>query len=248
MRRVEDYLTSGRFRYTTDVKQPGQDPLLDFLFETHAGYCQHFAGAAALLLRLAGVPTRVVTGFATGKRTGAETYTVRDKDAHAWIEVYFLGYGWVSLNPTPAAAEAEVASELDVFAPRDTGGGGDGRTPLALVGGMGALLALGAVFARRRRRDGVGLGEVLAGVAGPVAPSTTLQGLRPRLALLGPSVAALVDEAERARFAADGSVEPSYPRLRVWRALVRDVGRVRALRLLIRQRFQHRAPDLLVDH
>ena len=104
VRRVEDYLTSGRFRYTTDVDEPGEDPLLEFLFETHAGYCQHFAGAAALLLRLAGVPTRVVTGFATGKRTGDETYIVRDKDAHAWIEVYFPGFGWVPFNPTPAAA------------------------------------------------------------------------------------------------------------------------------------------------
>ena len=123
VRRVEDYLTSGRFRYTTDVEEPGADPLLDFLFKTRAGYCQHFAGAAALLLRLAGVPTRVVSGFATGKRTGENTYDVRDEDAHAWIEVYFPGYGWVPFNPTPASAEADVAPETDVLAARSAGGG-----------------------------------------------------------------------------------------------------------------------------
>ena len=121
VRRVEDYLTGGHFRYTTDVKEPGSDPLFEFLFETRAGYCQHFAGAAALLLRLAGVPTRVVSGFATGKRTGENTYTVRDEDAHAWIEVYFPGYGWVPFNPTPSAAEADVAPETDVLAAASSG-------------------------------------------------------------------------------------------------------------------------------
>ena len=60
----------GRYRYTTDVRKPGLEPLNEFLFHTHAGYCQHFAGAAALLLRVAGVPTRVVVGFATGEQIG----------------------------------------------------------------------------------------------------------------------------------------------------------------------------------
>jgi len=233
VRRVEDYLKSGRYRYTTDVGQPGEDPLLDFLFVTHAGYCQHFAGAAALLLRLVGVPTRVVTGFATGKRTGDETYTVRDQDAHAWIEVYFEGYGWVAFNPTPDAAEADVASETDVFAATKGGGGGGGRLPLAGVAGLGALLAAGSLLLRMRRRPSVALGELLASLAGPVAPSVTLQALRPRLAALGPSVEALVDDAERARFADDGSDEPAHPRWRVWRALSHDVGRLRALKLFV---------------
>jgi transglutaminase-like putative cysteine protease len=246
VRSVENYLKSGRYRYTTDVEVPGEDPLLDFLFATHAGYCQHFAGAAALLLRLVGVPTRVVSGFATGKRTGADTYTVRDLDAHAWIEVYFQGYGWVPFNPTPAAADAEVANELDVLSPPDTGSGVGGRTPAALVVGVGLLVAAGMVFMRRRRRPAVALGEVLAALAGPVGPSVTLHALRPRLAAIGPSLAALADDAERARFAADGSDAPSHPRWRVWRALARDVGRAGALRLLLRQRFQHRAADVLV--
>jgi hypothetical protein len=246
VRRVEDYLKSGRFRYTTDVDIPGEDPLLEFLFETHEGYCQHFAGAAALLLRLAGVPTRVVTGFATGKRTGTDAYTVRDKDAHAWIEVYFAGFGWVAFDPTPASGDAEVASELDVFAPPDGGGGVGGRAPVALFAGFGALAAVGALLLRRRRRPRVALGELLARLAGPVGPSVTLQGLRPRLAAIGPSVAALADDAERARFA--GAAEPARPRLRVWRALAQDLGRARAARLLLGQRFQNRPPDVLVDH
>ena len=108
--------------------------------------------------------------------------------------------------------------------------------PAAVVFGAGALLAAGFAFTRLRRRPAVALGEVLASVAGPVAPSVTLQGLRPRLAAIGPSVAALADEAERARFA--DAAEPAHPRLRVWQALSRDLGRPGAVRLLLRQRFQ----------
>jgi LPXTG-motif cell wall-anchored protein len=235
VRRVENYLTSGRFRYTTEVAEPGDDPLLDFLFKTREGYCQHFAGAATLLLRLAGVPTRVVTGFATGKRTGEHAYTVRDQDAHAWIEVYFPGFGWVPFNPTPAAAEADVAPEADVLlAPGASGGVHTGSSAFAF-GGLGVLLAGGAFWYRRRRRNPAALAELLTKLAPePVTPSTTLSALKPRLATLGPSIAALADQAERARFAADGTAEPPHPRLRVWRALARDRGAVRATLALLR--------------
>jgi LPXTG-motif cell wall-anchored protein len=236
VRRVDDYLNSGRFRYTTDVKDPGPDPLLEFLFKTRAGYCQHFAGAAALLLRLAGIPTRVVSGFATGKRTGNDSYVVRDEDAHAWIEVYFPGFGWVPFNPTPASAEADVAPETDVLAGHGSAGGPSEGSALLGILGLGALGG-GALFVYRRRRRGprVALGEVLARLAPePVGPSVTLTALRPRLATIGPAVAALADEAERARFAADGTREPSDPYLRVWRALAHDLGAVRATRSLLR--------------
>jgi MYXO-CTERM domain-containing protein len=236
VRRVDDYLNSGRFHYTTDVAEPGPDPLLDFLFKTHAGYCQHFAGAATVLLRLAGVPTRVVSGFATGKRTGDNTYAVRDKDAHAWIEVYFPGYGWVPFNPTPASDEADVAPQVDVLAANAGGSGGGSGSALFGVLGLGALgLAAFVVRRRRRRRPGIALGELLARLAPePVGPSATLTSLRPGLATLGPSVAALADEAERARFAADGTSEPAHAYVRVWRALAHDVGALRATRSLLR--------------
>jgi transglutaminase-like putative cysteine protease len=236
VRRVEDYLTGGHFRYTTDVKEAGEDPILDFLFKSRAGYCQHFAGAAAMLLRLAGVPTRVVTGFATGKRTGEDTYDVRDEDAHAWIEVYFPGFGWVPFNPTPAAAEAEVAPGTDILAAPSATGRLTSGGPATAVGAGLALLALAIVVWRmRRNRPGVALGDLLVRLtAEPIGPSTTLTGLRPRLAAIGPSVAALAERAERARFAEDGTAEPDHPRLTVWRALVRDVGILRATRAAFR--------------
>jgi len=82
-------------------------PLEAFLFRDRVGYCQQFAGAAALLLRMGGVPTRVVTGFTRGKPDGADgEYVVRDYDAHAWIEVWFPRIGWVQFDPTPSTAPA----------------------------------------------------------------------------------------------------------------------------------------------
>jgi protein-glutamine gamma-glutamyltransferase len=132
--RVHRYLLDGdRFRYTTNLPEAGLFPLVDFLLRDHAGDCQHFAGAAALLLRLAGVPTRVVAGFATGVRQGDGRFEVRDVDAHAWIEVYFQGYGWVAFNPTPAAAQAQIPHPLDPLAPAPATPRGGHSGPCGLV-------------------------------------------------------------------------------------------------------------------
>ncbi|MDO9409405.1 transglutaminase domain-containing protein [Patulibacter sp.] len=244
VRRVQSYLVDeGRFTYTTDVPPAGSQPLFDFLLDTRAGYCQQFAGAAAMLLRFAGVPTRVVTGFATGTSDGEGRYAVRDEDAHAWIEVYFPGYGWIPFNPTPADAEATVAAEVDVFAPPGSASGtGDGGGPgVLLIPVLAAAVAAG-VFVRRRTRHlqdvpaAVPVGELLARlVPGPVGPATTLAALGPRLRELGPATAALAERAERDRFASGGTSTDRHPRLRVWRALADDLGRGRATVLMVRR-------------
>src|ERR1700761_1919079 len=154
VRRVEDYLLDGnRYHYTTDVGAPGREPLLEFLFHTHAGYCQHFAGAAALILRSAGVPTRVIVGFATGEPLGHDTYAVRDEDAHAWIEVYFPGVGWVPFNPTPSAAPADISAGIDVLRAGAAGPTNAGGTALQLLGGAAAVALILFLAARLTRRD-----------------------------------------------------------------------------------------------
>ena len=74
------------------------------------GYCQQFSGAMALMLRMAGIPTRVAAGFSPGsynRDTGE--YRVRDLDAHSWVEVYFNGIGWVPFDPTPDRGAGRVA-------------------------------------------------------------------------------------------------------------------------------------------
>ena len=98
--------------YVYSERVPSADlPLEDFLFRERAGYCQQFSGAMALMLRMVGIPARVVAGFSPGsynRDTGE--YRVRDLDAHSWVEVYFTGIGWVPFDPTPTAAPAESQS------------------------------------------------------------------------------------------------------------------------------------------
>jgi protein-glutamine gamma-glutamyltransferase len=238
VRNVEDYLMrGGRYRYTTKVGPPGQEPLMEFLFHTHAGYCQHFAGAAAILLRIAGVPTRVVVGFATGEQIARHTWAVRDEDAHVWIEVYFPGVGWVPFNPTPSAAQADVSPGLDVLQAAVVPAAGPDGTLLEPAAGAAALLLL--IFAaarsvRRRRGPRTRLAELLVRLAPqPSGPRTTLRSLHPALTEIGPATADLAFVAERARFAAAAPAEPSRPGLLVWRALVADVGFSRAIALMV---------------
>jgi protein-glutamine gamma-glutamyltransferase len=243
--RVHRYLLDGgRFRYTTNLSPAGPFPLVDFLLRDHAGDCQHFASAAALLLRLAGVPARVVVGFATGVPEPGGRFTVRDVDAHAWIEVYFQGYGWVAFNPTPAAAPANIPRQLDPLAPAATSGGHDDHAgPQGLdwlaVGAILAALATAGVSVRRRIRCGpVPLGPLLEGLlrrpGGQVQPSSTLAELGVQLAgLVGPQTAALAAQAERARFAPDLPTPTPHPRIQLARALASDLGPGRALLVLI---------------
>ncbi len=239
VRRVEDYLLrEGRYHYTTDVGKPGLEPLMEFLFHTHRGYCQHFAGAAGLLLRVAGVPTRVVVGFATGEQIGKDSWAVRDEDAHAWIQVYFPGVGWVPFNPTPVAAPADVSPGLDLLqagtaAPTGTGGG-----VVQFIGGAALLLVLllaGARLARRRQGPRTRLTDLLVRLAPePAGPRTTLRSLHPALTEIGPATAELALVVEHARFAAAGAQEPAHPGLTVWRALIADVGLRRSFGLMLR--------------
>jgi hypothetical protein len=101
---VERYLRT-HYTYTLQLgdREP-KDPIADFLFRRKAGHCEYFASSMAILLRAAGVPTRIVNGFRGGEfndLTGS--YLLRGRDAHSWVEVYFPGSGWVSFDPTPAA-------------------------------------------------------------------------------------------------------------------------------------------------
>jgi transglutaminase-like putative cysteine protease len=95
--------TAGGFTYDErPPSAPGVPPLVGFVTRTKAGYCQHFAGAMALMLRYLGVPARVAAGFTSGAfdpRSG--TWEVTDHDAHTWVEVWFPGFGWLPFDPTP---------------------------------------------------------------------------------------------------------------------------------------------------
>ena len=125
--RLERYLRQNN-RYT--LEPPPSDfssPYAAFLFDTHAGYCQHFAGAMALLLRFNGVPARVAVGFTSGEPESSGVYSVSTNNAHAWVEAYFPTAGWVAFDPTPgrnlpnAGASSTSPGFKDPFASSPTG-------------------------------------------------------------------------------------------------------------------------------
>jgi transglutaminase-like putative cysteine protease len=95
------------YKYTLDLKGPmPADPLANFLFVRRAGHCEYFASAMTIMLRTLGIPARYVTGFAPGQYNDvAGDYIIRESDAHAWVEVYFPGYGWLTFDPTPGGNE-----------------------------------------------------------------------------------------------------------------------------------------------
>jgi protein-glutamine gamma-glutamyltransferase len=102
---LENYLRT-HFGYTLELpRTPVKDPIANFLFERKEGHCEYFASSMAVMLRMLGIPSRVVNGFRSDEfndLTG--NYVVRAKDAHSWVEAYFPGYGWQTFDPTPAGA------------------------------------------------------------------------------------------------------------------------------------------------
>jgi transglutaminase-like putative cysteine protease len=100
---LENYLRT-RFGYTLQLPQTNvKDPIANFLFERKQGHCEYFASAMAVMLRTLGIPSRVVNGFRSDEFNDITgSYVVRAKDAHAWVEAYFPGYGWQTFDPTPA--------------------------------------------------------------------------------------------------------------------------------------------------
>jgi len=116
-RRIEKYLNTA-YAYTLDLRRVEDgDPVADFLFNTRQGHCEYFASAMVLMLRSRRVPARLVNGFQTGEfNEAADVYTVRQSDAHSWVEVYFPGEGhnglWVAFDPTPPAGRSVYGGGL----------------------------------------------------------------------------------------------------------------------------------------
>ncbi len=185
---VLSYLREG-FSYSETP--PRSAATLDgFLFDAKSGYCQQYSGSMALLLRMAGIPARVSTGFTSGALDSkTREYVVRDLDAHSWVEVWYKGIGWVTFDPTPASAPprnqpnegGSSGSAVGSNGPPSLGGdrpSDPGRRSAVIeqstwwgwyvLAGAGVVLLLGLVawlVLRRRRRAGtpaaaIALGEL----------------------------------------------------------------------------------------
>jgi len=103
------------FRYTLRPDRSGLHAVDDFLFSSRKGFCEHFASAFTVLMRAAGVPTRMVGGYQGGKWNGLGAFlTVRHADAHVWCEVWLAGTGWVRVDPTFTVAPDRIDAGIDI--------------------------------------------------------------------------------------------------------------------------------------
>ncbi|GIZ51938.1 transglutaminase family protein [Noviherbaspirillum aridicola] len=124
MEAVLRHFRSENFRYTLEPPPLGQQGIDEFLFDTRAGFCEHYSGAYVFLMRALGIPARVVTGYQGGEINPADGYmTVRQSDAHAWAEAWLPGRGWVRVDPTAAVAPDRVERNLGSVVPRQAFGG-----------------------------------------------------------------------------------------------------------------------------
>ncbi len=113
-----DHFRRSDLRYTLDPLPLGRDDVDSFLFDTRQGFCEHFTAAFVVVMRAAGVPARVVTGYQGGEINPVDgTLVVRQSDAHAWAEVWLAGRGWVRVDPTAASAPRRIESGLAAALP-----------------------------------------------------------------------------------------------------------------------------------
>ncbi|UCD56332.1 MAG: DUF3488 domain-containing protein [Candidatus Hydrogenedentota bacterium] len=116
---IKNFLET-QFSYSLDLRRPvTDDPLYDFLFVSRTGHCEYFATAMTLMTRILGIPARLAKGFQKGEwnETG-QFYEVRQRDAHAWVEVYFPDHGWLAFDPSPRAVADEYFERQRSFIAR----------------------------------------------------------------------------------------------------------------------------------
>lgn len=120
LQRALEFFTSRSFFYTLSPPLLGNDPVDEFLFQTQRGFCEHYASAFVFLMRAAGVPARVLTGYHGGNLNPVGDYViVRQADAHAWAEVWLDGRGWVRVDPTATVSPQRLVEGLAAAVPAD---------------------------------------------------------------------------------------------------------------------------------
>lgn len=123
---IQDWLRAEK-DYSLDAAATGPDMADEFIFEMDAGYCENFATAMTMMLRTQDIPARYVVGYTPGQHVGEDTYEVRAMNAHAWVEVYFEGFGWIKFEPTPG--DERLATEQAALQEEDPTAEHDAREP-----------------------------------------------------------------------------------------------------------------------
>jgi len=204
------------FSYTISAPPVGINATDDFLFETHLGFCQHFSSAYAVFMRAAGIPARVVTGYAGGhyNRIG-DYWLVYRKDAHAWTEIWIDGRGWVRVDPTAAVAPDKILDTVDDLQARQGLAG--------LAGGVLAPMFETSDFLRNAWNQMV-LGFDAARQKGLLRPLGIKEAENWQL-VLAFSVGAVFALALTLWLLLREHRDDSDPLVRAWRRFVRELGR-----------------------
>jgi transglutaminase-like putative cysteine protease len=105
---VLDYFRHGQFVYTLKPPLMSEDPVDQFLFDEKRGFCSHYASAMAYVLRLGGIPARMVTGYQGGEMREQNYLSVYQYDAHAWVEAWHSDMGWQRYDPTAVVAPDRI--------------------------------------------------------------------------------------------------------------------------------------------
>ncbi len=115
LQRVLDFIRQQPFYYTRRPPLLLDDPVDEFLFDSRRGFCEHYASAFTVLMRAAGLPARVMTGYQGGENNPLGDYfIVRQSDAHAWSEVWLRGRGWVRVDPTAVIPPGRIENPADL--------------------------------------------------------------------------------------------------------------------------------------
>ncbi|MDK3255991.1 transglutaminaseTgpA domain-containing protein [Blastococcus capsensis] len=240
VRRIQAYLSdrANGFVYSLSTA-PGTsgDDLVDFL-RLKRGYCEQYAGAMAVLVRQAGMPARVALGYTPGEVQDDGTRLITSDDAHAWVEVFFRGLGWVPFDPTPIAADRQVPLP---WSPRPSAEADDevapalpvpSAAPQAPLRGVDPLAEatpeagaqVGSATSRRPLLLTLGL---LAAAAGVLASPAALRALQRRRRLAAPDATGPWDELTATAADLGLHVHPSWTPRRVADALALAVTRGR---------------------
>lgn len=136
---ISDFLKNN-YLYDLGNKKSEGDRVLNFLFEEKKGICQDFATSMTLMCRSIGIPAKYVTGYyATEKNKETGNYIIREKDAHAFVEVYIAGYGWMSFDPTPnRSVEENKKKAISDSSLQDSIG----------IIGIGGIILIGVLFSK----------------------------------------------------------------------------------------------------
>lgn len=113
---IERWINQTEFRYTLSPPRLNTNRIDEFLFDTKAGFCEHYSSSFTFMLRAAGIPARVVAGYQGGEPSrNGNVWEVRQMDAHAWTEVWLEGQGWVRVDPTAFVAPERVEQGMDAL-------------------------------------------------------------------------------------------------------------------------------------